>query len=145
MGEPIGTLNIPSLEPEQEIILKFVWNTIPNPGDYSFNGNPWHFCLLARILSDDDPIGSDINFLADYTSKNNNVAWKNITVIEPSDKLIMGSVAVGNPFSATKRYDLVFSAPDESKPIFEEAEVRFEMDTKLYNAWVRGGKHSKNL
>ena len=126
MGAPIDTLSVPSLEPGQEVILKFEWN-MPDPQDYLFNDNPWHFCLLARLLSDDDPIGPDIN-LSDYTLANNNVAWKNITVIDiVPNGIISGSVAVGNSFGTIKNYTLEFTVPEDEDPVFEEAEVGIEL------------------
>src|SRR5690606_8378050 len=54
-GGVVGTLNIPSLEPGQEAIVEFEW-MVPNPEEYLSNENPWHFCLLARIETPNDPM-----------------------------------------------------------------------------------------
>lgn len=56
MGDELGTLSIPVLAPDEEAILEFQWN-VPNPQDYiEINPNPWHFCLLARMVSNEDPM-----------------------------------------------------------------------------------------
>lgn len=150
MGGQEGALNIPVLEPGQEAIIEFEWD-VPNPQDYvGINPNPWHFCLLSRIVSLEDPMsipeGTAIN---QNVKNNNNIAWKNTTVIEmfpntPSQ--IGGVVAVSNPFSNIKAFNLQF-VKDTNEPgqaIYDEAEVSIEMDPILYDAWSRGGKLGVN-
>src|SRR5699024_11022608 len=54
MGDTIGTKVIPSLGPGEETIIEFSWE-VPDPDEYmEINPNPWHFCLLGRIISEDD-------------------------------------------------------------------------------------------
>lgn len=51
LGGEVGTLNIPPLEPGQEVVIEFEW-MVPNPEDYiDLNPNPWHFCFLAQIIT----------------------------------------------------------------------------------------------
>ena len=51
MGTPIGSIDIPALEPGEDVVLSIPWQ-MPNPRDYSkISPNTWHFCLLARIVS----------------------------------------------------------------------------------------------
>jgi subtilisin family serine protease len=150
MGEPIGTLNIPPLEIGQEAILEFEWN-IPNPEDYiNINDNPWHFCLLARIDSFNDPMTfPEEEAITQNVLNNNNIAWKNTTVVDiipDTPSPIGGVVAVGNYFSQQKAFtlELVKENNELGKSIYEEAEVTLEMDDVLYNAWVEGGKVTQN-
>src|SRR5690606_27133841 len=81
-GDEIGTLTIPPLESGEETIIKFPWFP-PNPENYEgMNPEPWHFCLLARIESVDDPIGDETTILGHNVRKKNNIAQKNVSVIK---------------------------------------------------------------
>ncbi len=152
MGDHIATLNIPPLGIGEEAIVKFEWNDMPNPDDYiGINENPWHFCLLARIDSPNDPMTfPEGEFITQNVLNNNNIAWKNTTIVdyipnEPSPTI--SAVAVGNYFDQQQSYtlELVNDTDEPGKAIYEEAEVAVEMDSILYNAWVRGGKLGQNF
>lgn len=153
MGDEIGQVTIPPLSPGEDVALEFEW-LVPNPQDYiNINPNPWHFCLLARIESTTDlmtfPETDEITL---NVKNNNNIAWKNMSVITLQPDIITNpgaTVAVGNPTSVSKAYDLEFQIdPNETgSSIYEEAEVSVEIDSILYNAWNTGGKlqqHFKN-
>lgn len=150
MGNEVGTLNIPVLQPGQEIILTFPWQ-VPNPADYGADGDQWHFCLLSQIEATNDPLHNiEIDNLWGNVAKNNNMAWTNLTVVDilPNNVVDPGGViAVGNPFNYPKTYYLEMQIADAEtgKPIYEEAEVGIKMDDVLYNAWVRGGKGTQLL
>lgn len=150
MGDQITTLNVPIIQPGEEIILEAEW-LVPDPEDYiGINVNPWHFCLLARIESENDPMTvPEVEFLPHNVRNNNNIAWKNTTVIDiiPNTPTIGGLVAVSNPFTTTKTYTLeLFSDSNESgKAIYDEAEVTIEMDEILFNAWEIGNKTGANF
>ncbi|WP_339611338.1 hypothetical protein, partial [uncultured Planktosalinus sp.] len=72
MGDQITTLNVPIIQPGEEIILEAEW-LVPDPEDYiGINVNPWHFCLLARIESENDPMNiPEVEFLP-HNVRNNN-------------------------------------------------------------------------
>ena len=152
IGDEIGTVSIPILEPGESKVLEFTW-TVPNPQDYvNINSNPWHFCLLARIESDDDPMTfPEIGGIVQNVKGNNNIVWKNMSVIEisPTEEAdaIGAVIAVGNPFNVANSFDLEFSVDENEtgSPIYYEAEVTIEMDDILYDAWVRGGKLSQDI
>lgn len=150
MGSPIGTLNIPILQPGEETILTFPW-IVPNPNDYGTDGDQWHFCLLARITATNDPMTStETTDLNANVRNNNNIAWKNVTVVDilPNNTVNPGGIiAVGNPFNHPKTFFLEMEISDleTGKPIYEEAEIGIKMDDVLYNAWVRGGKEAQLL
>lgn len=151
MGDEIGTLNIPILAPGESKILEFTW-AVPNPQDYvGINPNPWHFCLLARIDTPNDPMTVPEGMIITQNVKNNNnIAWKNTTIVDIFPNIasqIGGVVAVGNPYSTIKAYNLQFAKPNnETGPaIYDEAEVSVEMDDIFYDAWVRGGKQGQNF
>ncbi|WP_395092688.1 S8 family serine peptidase [Vaginella massiliensis] len=148
-GGEVGTGVIPPLEPGQEALIEIPWN-VPDPEDYqNINENPWHFCLLAEIISDDDPLTSPYTSNPNYMVRNNNnLAWRNITVIDISNKKDIGAAfAVSNPYNYTKTYflELVKEDTETGKAIYEEAEVAVKMDNVLYAAWERGGKTASQL
>ncbi|MGV6827842.1 MAG: hypothetical protein ACWA45_00435 [Flavobacteriales bacterium] len=152
MGDEIGTLDIPSISRGESAILEFEW-PVPNPDDYMNinNDNPWHFCLLARIISNDDPITfPEETFITDNVKNNNNIAWKNLTIIEmdpgtPSP--VGGIVAMGNFFYEPKEFTLEFTKENQEvgKPIYQEAEISITLDDVIYNTWDNGGKASENF
>ena len=157
----VGTASIPVLESGGEATVHFTWNA-PNPVIYLENSSPWHFCLLARIVSEEDPM---TNEQETYTStnarNNNNIAWKNVTVVEAvtgskKRKNIMGFdndrsfgavVLVGNPFDDARTFsiELIKEDIEGGKSIFDEAEVSLTMDETLYDVWKRSGKQSELL
>ena len=159
MGAPIGTATIPALEPREEIVLELPW-LMPNPHDYAdITPEIWHFCFLARIESEDDPM---TNEQRTYTStnarRNNNIAQKNVTVVDASsnskkrknirefdsNRSFGGVISVGNPFDNARTFSLELIKEDleTGKAIFDEAEVSLTMDQTLYDAWERGGKQA---
>ena len=146
LGDEVGTLTIPILQAGQETILQIPF-MVPNPNDYSFAGSDqWHFCLLARIEAvNDQPI--ETNNLYTNVQNNNNIAWKNITIVDLLTNKTNGIIAVGNPFDEPKTFflELVKEDLETGKPIYNEAEVTLKMDDVLYNAWVRGGKIAEQL
>jgi hypothetical protein len=100
MGDEIGYLSIPVLEAGASTILEFAWN-VPDPENFAnINPNPWHFCLLARIESSNDPMTfPEIAAIEKNIRKNNNIAWKNTAVIDIIPGIagaISGVVAIGN-------------------------------------------------
>lgn len=153
MGDEIGYQSIPPLEPGASIVLQFPWY-VPNPDDYiGINPNPWHFCLLARIVSEDDPMTfPEVNNLKQNIKSNNNIVMRNTTIVnvvpDSNDPVPVGGVvAVGNPFETAKSFDLVFSL-DENEVgslLYEEAEVAVTMDSTIYNAWNSTGKVLQNF
>jgi hypothetical protein len=151
MGDEVAALNIPVLEPGQEAIIEYEWD-VPNPQDYiGINPNPWHFCLLSRVVSTDDPMTfPEITAITQNVKNNNNIAWKNTTVVDifpntPSQ--IGGVVAISNPFSIIKAFNLQFvkGTNEPGQAIYDEAEVSVEMDDNLYDAWVSGGMQGQNF
>ncbi|MFN0213290.1 MAG: tyrosinase family protein [Saprospiraceae bacterium] len=83
MGDALPTQTIPVIQPGNSVIMEFPWSP-PNPADFnSINSEPWHFCLLARQISANDPMtfaeGANVGT---NTKNNNNIVWKNISVVD---------------------------------------------------------------
>lgn len=139
VGGELPKKQIPILQPGQSTIVKFEWYP-PNPDDYEgITPEPWHFCLAARINSEKDPMNiPETNYFAQNVQNNNNIAWKNLTVVDVQpNKPIGGAIYVANPYNITKPFR--FKLYTETL-IFEEAEVNLALDPVVYNAWVQGGR-----
>lgn len=138
MGDKIGKKPIPILHPGDSIIVKFEWYP-PHPDEYlGINSEPWHFCLAARIDSERDPMTfPETSEFAENVQNNNNIAWKNLTVVDVQpNKPIGGVIYAGNPYNYPKAYR--FKLYTETL-IYEEAEVKLTLDPIIYNAWIAGG------
>jgi len=152
-GDTIRTVNIPSIKPGEETILEVPWSNVPNPDDYELiNEQPWHFCLLARIESEDDPMTIEETSSIWYNDKqNNNIASKNLTVInlnpESIGQPIGGGFGFPNPLETTEYFDLQLKPDDAEtgKAIFNEAEVWVTLDANLIKGWEKGGKQTTDL
>lgn len=151
MGNLIGTVLIPALLPGQEAIVPFSW-VVPNPANYSgIIAEPWHFCLLTRIDAPNDPMAfAETTDLNDNVRKNNNIAWRNVTVVDAianNSVAVGGVIAVGNPFNAVRPYTLEFVSEkgEPGKAIFVDAEVTIKMNGQLLEAWAAGGQQREQM
>ena len=144
LGGALSSIQIPIIPAGGEVIMKIPW-VVPNPDNYSDNDNPWHFCLLARIDSTADPMGTFTSNPNVMVRNNNNLAWKNITVVDLVEDRSFAMVMIANPSNISRTFFLELQRPtnEGGKPIFEEAEVTLKMDEILYEAWERGGKQAQ--
>jgi len=148
-GKPVGgkitTIDIPPVAPNESVVISIPWENMPSPYDYfDINYDPWHFCLLAIIEADNDPMTFlEIWILKDNVLNNNNIAQKNITIVdlEPDSNgraLTSGVIAVGNIYDTPKCYSLEFVA--NGNEIVKEVEISIELDNNLQTIWEKGGK-----
>jgi len=158
VGGKITTIDIPPVAPNESIVVAVPWENIPNPSDYddinqTMNEMYWHFCLLAQVEADNDPI-TDTEPISQsaYVRNNNNVAQKNITIVDlvPNSNgkaLISGVIAVGNVLDTPKCYSLEFITDrnEIGKKITEEAEISIELDNTLQTIWENGGSYKQNI
>lgn len=121
-----------------------------------------HFCLVAKIVFTDgitDPLYA-VEVPSEYLNaqNNNNIAWKNITVVSTisgvqnntqclGDKPVGGVIAVGNPYENADVYQLDFKVDTNytGVPIFEQAEIKVTLDEKTWNKWADGGYQAENF
>ncbi|MCG8327147.1 MAG: S8/S53 family peptidase [Chitinophagales bacterium] len=136
IGNVIDSIPIPRILPGRDTILEFTWNIL-NPNIH----NNWATCLLARIEeSPIDPITTYPNRIDDDVYFNNNIALKNITVIDSLQGInsfdetlsALGRyLFIGNPESSTSNYDIRFSeypeTPSEGS-LSQEAEIKIYTD-----------------
>ena len=81
-------ITIPSIPAGESIVLKITW-LAPDPAVYANimpveDADWWHFCLAARVHDGTPIVGENSHLLnmGTFTRNNDNVAWKNITIIE---------------------------------------------------------------
>jgi len=142
IGNYIDSLPIPSLAPGASAIVKFRWN-VPDANDYAnfgFNTDQWHFCLLARIVAKNDPMThSELIAMSYNVINNNNIAQKNVSLVNPAKGVINGVIFVGNFCEAMPPFCLKFTPESGSATLWHEAEIRVKLNDALFAAWARGG------
>ncbi len=136
MGSIIGSQSVSVAAGDDEIFI-FPWMP-PNPSDYaSFGADQSHFCLLVRIeTSATAPFGMtfpETTNLYANVQNNNNIVWKNITVVdELPGSGRFASVIVANFTNEIERAHIVFLIPKGEKPsIFDWGQVFVELPPRL--------------
>lgn len=144
---PISSANtITNLAPGAVWVVELQWTSIPHPS-LSIGG---HFCLLARFepdISSPDPIVGEVvnNGIWGNVYNSNNLAWKNVTVVNndtlnkqgrgPSGQVIVHNIR--NRSSLTK---LSLDASREDFGRFTRAgTISIDLGPKLFERWKRGG------
>ena len=160
MGGKVAAKLIGSIPAGEFRVLKFEWN-IPNPSWYSTDistiggvNNAWHFCLVARIKSatDLDPININVpQDIGNVVEKCNNVAWKNLAVVNFEPGVVGGRVngtvvGIGNMATSPRTINVHFYA-DTTGPnnIVSEAEVILSLNPGLWEKWNAGGRQGTNV
>jgi len=147
MGGLIGEADLPVLESYEEHIFTFPW-AVPNPDDFGNIYEPWHFCLLAKIETSTDistlPQDNGVYY---HFLNSNNVALHNVHVMNNTSGR-SGIIHVGNFEEAPANIKLKLSrdkfyAADTN--IFDEAEVKFTFDNKLWTVWQNSGFTGSNF
>ncbi len=136
MGSMIGSQSVSVAGGDDEILV-FPWMP-PNPTDYaSFGADQSHFCLLARIeTSTTAPFGMtfpETTNLYTNVQKNNNIVWKNITVVdEVPGSGRFTSIIVANFASEIEPTTLVFLTSRRERPsIFDWGQIFVELPLSL--------------
>lgn len=136
LGNPIGSQPVTVAAGDDEILV-FPWSP-PNPADYAvFGADQGHFCLLARIeTSASAPYGMTIpetgNLYANVQN-NNNIVWKNITVVDdvPGSGRISG-ILFANFSKEYEKVTLVFTISEKSRvTVFDWGRVYVDLPSEL--------------
>ena len=143
--------SIPIILPYNSVVVKIPW-TVPdaeyyNCGMFKDNAERWHFCLLARV-HDSETIryeDSDSCRIDTFVVRNNNVAWKNISVIDGSNNRAV--VWLQNHLSTTQKFRLHFTAHPNSKNelLSKYAETYIRLSPNVFEAWASGGKKGNGI
>ena len=144
-------LVIPVLQPGQAVVLQIPWYP-PNPADFaSFGPDQGHFCLLARIETSTTspfgmtfPEGSDI-----YTNtrNNNNIVWKNVTVVDNfAGALKQSSALIRNVSPSPVRMAIHFRNTKElGASFFDFGRITVDLKPELFRRWIAGGAAGKGV
>jgi hypothetical protein len=164
-----GQIGLPQtikpLRPDGYKIYVFEFD-LPNPNDYSCIGFlKNHFCLLARITDATKPNEGmtflETNNLNSNVKNNNNIAWKNITILDdlPNLKMLTGNILVKYSNLCQNGdciykiiYNSTFVNPksNEETNFLKFSKIRLKLNKELYNAFlesrteIKGGKIDKN-
>ena len=133
-------LLIPVLQPGEAVVLQIPWYP-PNPADFSCFGDQGHFCLLSRIeTSTTAPYGMttaegiDVNA---NTRNNNNIAWKNLTVVDNfSSDYKLSALLVRNQFRRPIEMGLHFaSVKGNDVSFFNFGRIIVDLKPELLKRW----------
>ncbi|KAA3647426.1 MAG: serine protease [Bacteroidetes bacterium] len=168
LGGLVGTVNLPVIQPGDAYIAEIPWN----PADpavfsqlYASNMNlflanePHHFCLLSRIVSTTDPIINETSSVYSNTLTNNNIAWKNVTVLNSDindisgngvprdDRPVGANVIVGGTGDGDEEFDINFcNLPIAGEDLVTNyAEVKLTLDDALWSIWENAGLNSTGI
>ncbi len=150
MGGAIGSQPVSVVGGDDEILV-FPWMP-PNPADYAmFGADQGHFCLLSRIeTSTTAPFGMtspETGNLYANVQNNNNIVWKNITVVDDvAGSGRLSGLLVANFRKERERVTLVFRAPKDERPsIFDWGQVLIELPKELARRVPKGGTQAARL
>lgn len=148
MGGTIGTAPV-SVSAGDDEILVFPWAP-PDPADYaSFGADRGHFCLLARIETGAAPdfgmTFPETGNLYANVQNNNNIVWKNITVVDEDADGRESAALVANFGREHAKVRLVFTAPRGERSMLEWGEVWLEPTRELLELWKNTGGESEGV
>ncbi|WP_299258953.1 C13 family peptidase [uncultured Aquimarina sp.] len=142
-------INIPLLNPGDETTIMIPWYP-PNPNDFDYDKH--HFCLLARVVSQIDPIGTETTSVNSNTRNNNNIAWKNISVHDtnPSNNITYTNVFIRNIFEKRKDIvDLYFLdgvyGTNNQNHFLKKGIITATLDKELFERWRKNGGEGKGI
>ena len=115
----------------------------PRPADFApgFGADQDHFCLLARIEA--DPPWSmqtpEVTNVEVNTRMNNNIAWKNVTVIEPAGGAMDMMLVMRNVFRDNVMAGLISPPPTTLCRRSRRRGDFVDLDTELFKRWTEAG------
>jgi hypothetical protein len=145
---------VPVLQPGEAVVLQIPWYP-PNPADFaSFGGDQGHFCLLARVTtSNTAPFGMTFPETTDIngnTKNNNNIAWKNVTVVDNfPGPLGLASALIRNVSKVHVLTGIHFATPVDATgggpSFFDYGQISVDLKPELYKLWVAGGAAGQGI
>jgi len=168
LGGQFGTVTLPIIQPGDAYVHAFPWFP-PNPATFNalysgntnvFNANePHHFCLLSRIESNVDGMTvAETSSVYANTINNNNIAWKNVTVLDMDPTNINGgpthddrpmgaNVLVGGTEENEISYDFEFcNTPYGNEHNLKDyAEIKVTLQDELWDIWEQSGMEQENI
>src|SRR5690606_1276764 len=147
LSSELPSVDIPVIQPGQEVVVAVPW-VVPNPKNYSDMEEPLHYCIMARVESENDPMTfPETADSGENIRNNNNIAQKNVSIVNPSPGNPIGAtVGVGNAFPVSR--DFVFEFQDKTetgKFLYREAEITIRLDDRLLQTWKNSGGALNNM
>ena len=136
---------VPQMQLGQDYVAEIPW-VPPNPASF---GGSQHFCLLARIeIYPWAPYGMtfpETNTLWQNVANNNNIAWKNVTVL--GGQPTAGKVIVRNVLEAEAVVTLRFNVPayEAKEPFTRHGTISIDLGRALMQKWRAGGARATGL
>lgn len=135
---------IPSIAANSSAVVRVPW-VVPVAERYmscsEFDSELWHFCLVARVhdgneIVDEDGENGDMAY---FVERNNNVAWKNLSVLSSYSNGAV--VSVSNPFREKRFFRLTYKSDlnKAGEPLEKFADVYLMLDEGLLDAWKVSG------
>lgn len=144
LANPVSPRPISFLPGERSTVIEFPWFP-PSPPP---PGTGLHYCLLARIVSTDDPMANEVvsntNGIWQNVVNNNNIAWKNLTIVDalPGGNRFITNLIVRNG-SIARFVKLKFEPLGTSFLPF--GNISAKLDPILYEHWANGGFQSQGF
>jgi uncharacterized protein YegL len=136
---PIGSVSNIYLAANQVLTVSLPWANLPGAG---------HYCLLARWESALDPMtNAEIPNTLYNTRYNNNIAWRNVNVVNAS----AGGSMVKRPFTLRNiertptRLQINIADISQGLPLIGPGRVLLDLGTDLFKRWVSGGASGKGF
>jgi hypothetical protein len=143
MGGVIGAQAVSVAGGSQQILV-FPW-TPPDPSDYAaFGADRAHFCLLARLeTAAAAPFGMTAPETGDLFANvrnNNNIVWKNISVVDvDGEGGRFADVVIGGLSGDGRRVRLVFDVPKtDRRGLFDWGHVLVAFRGDALAGWAKG-------
>ncbi len=144
-GDEIGSVNVSNLPAGGSTTVGVIWNNVPDPANYN-DPDARHFCLLARFVSDEDPMtfpeGANT---PQNTQNNNNIVWKNISILDCANP--RGAVDVLNDTHDEMAVELRFDIPEDEweDPVTHHCTLTVDLGQELYNMWIESGRKGEGI
>lgn len=137
-------LVVPILQPGEAVVIQVPWYP-PNPADFGCFGDPGHMCLLGRIeTSTTAPFGMTFPEIVNVhtnTRNNNNIAWKNVTVVDNFPGAAMAaSILIRNIFPQPVVTQLRLVKPALSPTFLDHGNILVNMKQELFARWTDGNR-----
>jgi hypothetical protein len=145
-GVGIDPCPLPSIGPIKDYVVELPW-VPPNP----FQTGASHYCLVARIetvpwgtfgmtFGEGPSIGQNVR-------DNNNIVWKNVTVLGGAISNSAGSVIVRNPLDHEATLQLHFVVPERElrNHFLFHGDIFVDLGKAIMEKWRKGGQPARGF
>ncbi|MDQ3142492.1 MAG: T9SS type A sorting domain-containing protein [Bacteroidota bacterium] len=150
ISNEIGTVDLDALDIEagEERIVKLEWIP-PNPENFNDAGKH-HYCLLARIASSEDDMNcTEVSNTNTNTRCNNNIVWKNVTVLfvpgYTTDTAVVYIRDILNSTEGTSCIQITDAIIPHYSSTLDNSSISINLRDSLKIKWVAGGSHGSGF